>query len=80
MFIEANPEFKSINIYTSTINALQKFSREENGDGKAGVPDKNENPGIEEWVDDDSVSVGEEVEEVEEATVGSPAPAKKRRS
>ena len=80
MFIEANPQFKTINIYTSTASALQKLFKKEDSVVKAGIPEKPEDPGIEEWRDDNSVAVEEGGEEVEEATVGDPAPSKKSKS
>ena len=86
MFIEANPQFKTINIYTSTTNALQKLFKEQDKVVKVVSPEKAEEPGKyekpenEEWTDDNSVAVEEGTEEGKEATAGNPAPAKKRKS
>jgi len=101
MFIEANPQFKTINIYTSTASALQKLYKKKDSVVKVDIPEKPGDPDNEEWKDDHSVTFEEESEdhsvaveegrgdhsaaveegseEVEEATVGNPAPPKKRR-
>jgi len=80
MYIEANPQFKTINIYSSTSNALQKLYKKQDSIFKTGVqeiPEGLEDPQVDEWEEENSVSVEESEGETEQVTVGNPAPPKK---
>jgi hypothetical protein len=85
MFIEASPQFKSINIYTSTVMALQKTIKKPVRVTRDAVPEEPDGPEGGELKEEDAVAQEEGSEEgietlfnePSETTVSNPSPAKK---
>ncbi|HEX9510164.1 MAG TPA: hypothetical protein VF939_06750 [Puia sp.] len=76
MFIEASPQWKSINIYSSPAMALQKLVRRPDRIVKEAVPAKSDGLENGEWKEEGTAAIDEESEEGIE-TVSKPASAKK---
>lgn len=73
MFIEASPQFKSINIYTSTAMALQKTVKRPERVVRETVPAKPGDPENGEWKEEDSSTQEEGSEEGIETPASNPS-------
>jgi len=63
MFVEACPQFKTINIYTSVAKAMQKLAKRPAPDVKREVPEHPGGPESEERKEEEAVTLEEGVEE-----------------